>query len=700
MHFWIPAKPLKLDLPSLPPQAPARPKKLEMHGKVRIDPFHWMRRAHKTTLIDYLQAENAYAAAAMAPLKPLQDALYSEMLGRIQEADLSVPVRFGEWMYYSQTRQGSQYAVHLRRRIVDGRWEDSPEEILLDENLEAAGHPFYEVGDYEVSPSGRYLAWAEDIRGDRSYRLRVRDLVRGKDHSLRRAGVVSLAWAEDETEKGLTLFFVTEDRQTHRANQLWRQHLAEKTPTPLYEERDERFSVYIAKTRSRHLLILNTTSHTTSETRILPAATPTGRWRLVQRRRAGVEYEVDHHSDSLYIRINDTGENFRLIKTPLDAWDKEHWQEVIADRPDIVLEGVDIYRDWLIATERKSGVPSLAVTHLASGDTHEIAFADPTYVVDLDDLPEWDTAGLRYVYESLTTPDSIYDYDPLTRTATLLKRQPVLGDFDPACYVSRRIEAIAEDGTRVPVSLVHHCDTRLDGSAPLWLEGYGAYGVVNDPWFSVTRLSLLNRGWVFAIAHVRGGGDLGQAWHEAGKLEHKPRSFSDFIACARALIDAGYTRAGRILANGGSAGGLLIATALNQAPDLFGGAILEVPFVDVVTTMLDPSLPLTVGEYEEWGNPARRSDYARMLAWSPYDNLEPRPYPPILLEAGLHDTQVMIWESAKYVAKHRMLRTDSNPLLFLTSMQAGHGGASGRYDALHERARQLAFALSILPTAT
>lgn len=687
---------MKLDLSPTPPLATVRPKKLEAHGKVRIDPFHWMRRARKSGLIDYLLAENAYAETVMAPLAPLREQLYTEMLGRIQETDLSVPVRFGSWMYYSQTRQGSQYATHVRKRIENGIWEDSPEEILLDENQEASGHAFYEVGDYEVSPSGRYLAWTEDIRGDRSYRLRVRDLVAGKDLPQRHNGVVSLSWAEDEDNSGLTLFFVTEDRQTHRANQFWRQHLRERTPTPLYEERDERFSLYVAKTRSQQFLILNATSHTTSETRILPAANPGGRWRVVLRRRAGVEYEVDHHSNSLYLRINDEGENFRLIQTPVDAWGREHWQELIADRPGVVLESVDFYRDWRIATERKGGVPSLSVTHLASGETHEIAFADPTYVVDLDDLPEWETPRLRYVYESMTTPDSIYDYDPATRTATLLKRQPVLGGFEPGHYVSQRIEAIAEDGTRVPVSLVHHRDTALDGSAPLWLEGYGAYGVVNDPWFSLTRLSLLDRGWVFAIAHVRGGGDLGQAWYEAGKLANKPHSFSDYLACARILVTHGYTSAGRILANGGSAGGLLVAAALNQAPELFGAAILEVPFVDVVTTMLDPGLPLTVGEYEEWGNPARRADYLRMLAWSPYDNLQAHPYPPILLEAGLNDTQVMIWESAKYVARHRLLRQDANPLLFLTSMDAGHGGASGRYDALHERARQLAFAIDVL----
>jgi len=353
----------------------------------------------------------------------------------------------------------------------------------------------------------------------------------------------------------------------------------------------------------------------------------------------------------------------------------------------------------LIATERKGGVPQLSITHLASGDTHAIAFSDPAYVVDLEDLPEWDAPVLRYAYESMTTPDSIYDYNPLTRQATLLKRQPVLGGFDPAHYVSERISAPAADGTAIPISLVYRKDLARDGNAPLWLDGYGAYGIVNDPWFSATRLSLLDRGWIFAIAHVRGGGDLGQAWHEAGKLESKRNSFTDYIACAQMLIQQGFTSQGRILANGGSAGGLLIGAVLNMAPDLFGAAILEVPFVDVLTTMLDPSLPLTVGEYEEWGNPARKADYKRILGYSPYDNLATRAYPPMLVEAGLHDNQVMIWEPAKYVAKLRTLKSDTNPLLFLTSLEAGHGGASGRYDALHERARQIAFALAILGPA-
>lgn len=694
-----------LDLTALAPAAARKPRNLVAHKHVRTDEFYWLNKPRSAAARAYLEAENAYAEAVLAPTEALQESLYAEMLGRIQESDLSVPVRYGKWMYLSRTEQGSQYPVHLRKRIPDDGtpWEDSPEEILLDENREAAGKSFYEVGDYEISPSGRFLAWTEDTCGQRSYRLRLRDLVSGRNLRLAHKGVVSLAWAEDEDPQGLTLFFVTEDPKTRRACSLWRQHLREKSPTLIHEERDERFNLLVFKTRSRGLIVASSSSHTTSEARILPACHPNSRLRVLQKRRAGVEYEVDHHGDHLYLRSNDAGPNFRLLRAPSDGpthlrpgSPDSPWEEVLPHREDVVLEGIDLYRDWMIATERLDGVPRLSVTRLATGETHAIAFSDPACVVDLEDLPEWDSAVLRYTYESMTTPDSVFDYDPLTRQSTLLKRQPVLGGFDPAHYSSERIHAEAADGTQIPVSLVYRRGTVLDGSAPLWLDGYGAYGICNDPWFSATRLSLLDRGWIFAIAHVRGGGDLGQRWHEAGKLEHKMNSFTDYLCCARTLAARRYTREGRILANGGSAGGLLVGAALNMAPDLFGAAIMEVPFLDVVTTMLDPELPLTVGEYEEWGNPGRPADYRRMLSYSPYDNISPQAYPPILIETGLHDTQVMVWEPAKHVAKLRLMKQDDTPLLLLTSMEAGHGGASGRYDSLRERARQLAFALCCL----
>ncbi|HEX5125683.1 MAG TPA: S9 family peptidase [Rhodocyclaceae bacterium] len=675
------------------PAANQRPKRLTTHGHTRIDPFHWLRNTKNPATLDYLNAENAYADAVLAPTKALQEKLYQEMLGRIQEADLSVPVKYGEWMYYSRTEVGTQYAIHARRRIVASGWEDSPEEVLLDENAEAAGKAFYEVGDFEISPSGRYLAWAEDTHGFREFRLRIRDLHTGKNLRLTKRLAVSLVWAEDD----VTLFYVSEDAQTKRANKLWRHHLHEKTDTCIYEERDARFNLMVSKTRSRRFLMLSSSSHTTSETRILDAHKPTGRWRIILRRKAGVEYDVDHHGDRLFMRINDTGPNFRLVDMPLADWRRVSWHECVMHRDDAILDDVDLYQDWLVLSERIDGLPQLTITAFASGDTHRVAFDDPAFVVDLDDLPEWHSPRLRYSYESLTTPDSLYEYDPATQRSTLLKRQPVLGEFDPSNYISERLHARAADGTEIPVSLVYRKNFMRDGEAPLWLEGYGGYGICNDPWFSTTRLSLLDRGWVFAIAHVRGGGELGQRWHDDGRLANKINSFTDHIACAEMLIARGYTSAKRILAQGGSAGGLLVGTVLNLRPELFGAAIMEVPFVDVVTTMLDESLPLTIGEYEEWGNPQRNADYCRLLSYSPYDNLAARPYPPILVEAGLHDSQVMIWEPAKYVAKLRTL-TDctATPLLLHTNMEAGHGGASGRYSALRERARSIAFAIAAI----
>ncbi|MDQ8022127.1 MAG: S9 family peptidase [Moraxellaceae bacterium] len=685
------------DLTHTPPTAPRKPVTLSQHGHAREDAYHWMRQRDDETFLAHLRDENAYTDAVLAPLADLQDQLYAEMLARIQEDDSSVPVKLGAWMYYSRTETGKPYGIHVRKRIADdGSWQTAAEEILLDENAEAEGKPFYEVGDFAVSPSGRYVAWAEDTKGNRQYRLRVRDLSTGKMLRLKRERLTSIVWAQDDR----TLFYTVEEPRTERSWQLWRHTLGDAEDALLYTERDERFSLSLMKTRSDGFIVLTSGSHTTNELRLLPADRPRARWKRFARRRQNVEYELDHHSDRLLVRVNDTGPNFRLVEMPVDDWHRDNWRELMPHDDDVVLEGVDLWRDWMVTSLRVRGQQRLRVTVLASGESHDIAFDEPAYSVELEDLPEWESPVLRYEFESLTMPDATFDYDPLGRSATLLKRQPVPGGFDPAAYVSERIEAVATDGTRVPVSLVRHRDTARNGSAPVWLEGYGAYGIPTDPWFSPTRLSLLDRGWVFAIAHVRGGGEMGQRWHDGGRLVHKTNSFTDFVACAEALVAAGYTTQGKILASGGSAGGLLIATSLNLHPELFGAALLEVPFVDVVTTMLDPDLPLTIGEYEEWGNPQRLADYRRLLGWSPYDNLAARDFPPMLVETGLHDSQVMVWEPAKYIARLRELgvgaKTGRAPLLLRVNMDAGHGGASGRYDALRERARQIAFALAAI----
>ena len=685
-----PSPALDFSVPS--PITPRKPHRLTMHGHVREDPYHWLARRDSPAVLAHLQAENAYAEAVMAPLAGLREALYAEMLARIDEDDQSVPVQLGEWMYYSRTEQGLAYPIHARKRVVAGVWESSPEEVLLDENWEAEGKPFYEVGDFEISPDGNLLAWAEDTRGNRQYRLRLRDLARHKDLRISRQRITSLVWAMDNR----TLFYTVEDARTQRSFQLWRHRLGEREDTLLYTEHDERFSLSLMRTRSDGFLVLTSGSHTTNELRLLPADQPLGRWRVFARRRAGIEYEIDHHGERLLVRVNDTGPNFRLLEVPLADWRREAWREVMPHDDDVIIEGIDLWRDWQVLSLRIRGQQTLRVTVLATGEAHDIAFDQPAHSVEIEDLPAWDSPFLRYEFESLSTPDATFDYNPVARRATLVKQSRVLGGFDAAHYVSRRIEATAADGTRIPVSLVHHRDTPLDGTAPLWLEGYGAYGIASDPWFSGTRLSLLDRGWVYAIAHVRGGGELGQRWHDGGRLKHKPNSFHDFVACGEALVAAGYTRRGRILANGGSAGGLLVAASLHLQPDLFGAAILDVPFVDVLTTMLDPSLPLTIGEYEEWGNPQRAADYRRILAWSPCDTLDARPFPPLLVEAGLHDSQVMVWEPAKYVA--RLRERKGSPALLVTNLEAGHGGASGRYASLAERARQLAFALAACPT--
>ncbi|MFT3736494.1 MAG: S9 family peptidase [Rhodocyclaceae bacterium] len=688
-----------LDLSVTPPLATRKSRRLKAHGHTRDDPYYWLNQRKNPAVLTHLQAENNHADAALAPLAALRETLYTEMLARIEEDDQSVPVRLGDWMYYSRTEQGLAYPMHVRKRITAGEWAFSPEEVLLDENAEADGKPFYEVGDFEVSPDGSLLAWAEDTRGNRQYRLRVRDLAKGRDLRLRRERVTSLAWANDNR----TLFYTTEDTQTQRSFQLWRHRLGEREDALLYTEEDERFSVSLMRTRSNGYLVLTSGSHTTNELRLLPADQPDAPWQLFAPRRADVEYELDHYRGTLgnflLLRVNDTGPNFRLCITPADDWSQTAWRELLPHDDDVVIEGIDLWRDWQVLSLRVQGQQTLRVTSLTDGATHDIAFADPAHSVEIEDLPEWESPFLRYEFESFTTPDSTFDYAPLARQASLIKQVRVLGGFDSSQYRSARLEAIAEDGTRIPISLVHHRDTPLDGTAPLWLEGYGAYGISSDPWFSSTRLSLLDRGWIYALAHVRGGGEKGQRWHDGGRLADKANSFSDFVACGQALVAAGYTQAGRILANGGSAGGLLVAAALHLNPSLFGAAILDVPFVDVVTTMLDPSLPLTVGEYEEWGNPQHADDYHRLLTWSPYDTLDERPYPPVLVEAGLHDSQVMYWEPAKYVARLRERKGKDCAALLVTNLEAGHGGSSGRYAALRERARQLAFALAAIPVS-
>jgi oligopeptidase B len=606
------------------------------------------------------------------------------MLGRIKQTDLSVPVRDRGWWYYTRTEEGKQYPIYARKR---GSLE-APEEVTLDVNALAAGQPFMAVGAYTVSDDGTLLAYSTDSTGFRQYTLRVKDLRTGQVLPDRMEKVVSVTWAGD----GRTLFYTVEDhaKRSHRV----RRHVLGTDPArdPLvYEEADERFGVYVGRTRSRDWLVMSSGSHTTSELRVLDARTPAAEWRVVLPRKQDVEYDLDHHGDRFYLRINDTGRNFRLVSMPVASTAPAGWTEVLPHRPDVMLESADFFRDHWVASERANGLDRLRVTSLRTGRSHDVAFPEPVYTANLTGNPEFDTRTVRYAYQSLVTPQSVYDYDLDARSATLLKRTEVLGGYDPSAYASERVHATAADGTRIPISLVYRKGLRRDGSAPALLYAYGSYGSSTDPTFSSNRLSLLDRGFVYAIAHIRGGGDLGKPWHDAGRMANKMNTFTDFIAAAEHLIGERYTAKERLAIQGGSAGGLLVGAVTNLRPDLFRAVVAQVPFVDVINTMLDETLPLTVGEFEEWGNPKVAEQYRWMRAYSPYDNLERKAYPAMLVETSFNDSQVLYHEPAKYVARLRTLKADANPLLLVTNMGAGHGGASGRYDRLREIARGYAF---------
>jgi oligopeptidase B len=673
-----------------PPVAPKHSTILSKHGDKRVDDYYWLRHKQDPAVIDYLKAENAYAEAVTEPLKPFEDMLYREMVGRIQETDLSVPYQLRGWFYYSRTEAGQQYPILCRKSAAEG--EAAPEHILLDINKLAEGKPFMAIGAVALSEDDRLYAFTTDATGFRQYILQIKDLQTGKLLRMRRQRVTSVAWAADNT----TLFYTTEDKVTKRSNQLWKHVLGQKHNTLIYEEKDERFHLHVQRTRSRAYLMLSSSSHTASEVRYLPTSRPNGRWWLVLKRRANIEYDVDHHGDRFYLRINDTGRNFRLVSAPITDLRPGNWQEIVPHRPDVMLEDIDLFQHYRVLHERDKGLAQLVITDLDSGATHRIAFDEPAYSLSGEANPEWATHTFRYVYESMTTPDTVYDYNMATRERVLRKRRPVLGDFDPAYYVTERRTARAPDSAEVPVSLVYRQGISRDGSAPLWLEGYGAYGYPNDVYFSSNRLSLLDRGVIFAVAHIRGGGDLGKAWHDAGRMLNKLNTFTDFIAVAETLIRERYTSSDRLAISGGSAGGLLLGAVANMRSDLCQVVLMHVPFVDVLSTMLDASLPLTVGEYEEWGNPHSKQYYQYMRQYSPYDNIARQAYPAMLVKTSLNDSQVMYWEPAKYVARLRAMKTDTNPSLLVTNMGAGHGGASGRYDYLHEIAYDFAFVLDQL----
>jgi len=674
-----------------PPVAKAVHTENDINGGKLVDNYHWLRDKSNPEVAQYLQAENAYADSIMASTTALQQKLYDEMVSHIKETDVNVPYKYGDYFYYSRWEKGQQYPIYARKQ---GSVETA-EQITVDQNELAKGQPFMAIGAYEMSDDGNLLAYTTDNTGYRQYKLRVRDLRSGKDSEVIADRVGSVVWANDNK----TIFYSVEDEKTKRQYRLYRHVMGGETGNDqlVYEEKDERFSVGAGKSRSGKYIFMNIGSHTTSEGRMLDADHPEGEWKLIVPREQGIEYYPDHHGDQLLIRTNDKGRTFRLVTAPLNSPGKENWKEIVPTRSDVMLNDIEVFADFYVLVERENGLPQLTVVNFASGEKSRITYPEPVYTSGAQINREYKTSKFRYAYQSLVTPASVFDYDVEKHTSTLLKQTEVPGGYDASKYKSERVWATAKDGVKVPVSLVYRKDLKkADGSNPLYVYAYGSYGAILPVTFGSGRLSLLDRGVVMAFAHIRGGGDLGKPWHDAGRMMNKMNTFTDFIACTEYLVANKYGAHDKVIIEGGSAGGLLMGAVTNLRPDLFRVVISHVPFVDVMNTMLDASLPLTVGEYEEWGNPNEKPAYDYMVKYSPYDNLKKAAYPAILVKTSFNDSQVMYWEPAKYVAKLRTLKTDKHVLLLKTNMAAGHGGASGRYEHLKEIAFDYAFMLTQL----
>jgi oligopeptidase B len=664
----------------------------QIHGALLTDDYAWLRDKQDPEVTAYLEAENAYAEAFMAPLAGLREDLYQEMLSHIKQTDVTVPFRDGDWWYYTRTQEGSQYAIHCRKRGS----LDSDEQIILDGNQLAQSHAFFAIGATDITDDGRWLAYSTDTTGFRQYTLHIKDLLTGETLAEEMQRVGSVVWAADNK----CLFYTVEDEEQKRQFQLWRHTLGTQHSEDvlIYQDDDERFNLGAGRTRDGKFIILESASHTTSESWVLPAVQPEAAFSLISPREDEHEYSVDHRNGLWFIRTNDRGRNFRLVTAPVATPSREHWTELVPHRDNIMLEDVDLFASFFVATEREDGLPRLRIWNFSNdgpqaAQTAEIAFPEPAYSAHPHINRIFDTTTFRYAYQSLVTPSSVYEYNIAARSSTLLKQVEIPGGFDRTLYASERVHAIAPDGVQVPVSLVYRKDKREAAGNPLYVYGYGSYGYSLPLGFSGNRLSLLDRGVVMAYAHIRGGGDLGKPWHDAGKMLVKRNTFTDFIAAVEHLTSMKYGDPARVAIEGGSAGGLLMGVVVNLRPDLFRAVVSHVPFVDVMNTMLDATLPLTVPEYEEWGNPNESDYFHYMLSYSPYDNLKAASYPAMLVKTSLYDSQVMYWEPAKYVAKLRTLKTDNNPLLLVTNMQAGHGGASGRYDYLKEIAFDYAFLL-------
>ena len=670
-----------------PPVAKKDPHTTEINGHTLVDNYYWLRDKPNPEVRSYLEAENAYTDSIMKPTEPLQKKLYDEMLSRIKETDVDVPYLQDGYWYYSRTEAGKQYAIRCRKKGS----LDAPEQIVVDVNKLAEGQKFMSLAEFEPSDDGNLLAYSTDNTGFRQYDLHVRDLRTGQDLPDHVAKTGSIAWANDNK----TIFYTVED-SAKRQYRVYRHTVGTTGPDDLiYEEKDERFDVDVFKTRSHGYLFIRCASHTTSEARYIPADQPQAAFKVLEPRRQDVKYEADHNGNNFYILVNDTGRNYRLVKTPVATPGKEHWQEVIAHRPDVMLNRVDWFKDFYVLHEREHGLPRLRVVELATGKSRNIEFPEPAYNTMSYMNAEYDTKKFRYVYMSFITPQSVYEYDMATGDSKLLKQKEVPGGYDRNKYKVEQLYATAADGTKVPISVVYAKTTKLDGHEPLYLYAYGSYGISMDINFNSNFFSLVDRGVVVAIAHIRGGGEMGKPWHDAGRMMNKKNTFTDFIDCAEYLLKNGYGDKQKLVIEGRSAGGLLMGAVLNMRPDLFHAAIVGVPFVDVINTMLDESLPLTVGEFEEWGNPKQKAAFDYMYSYSPYDNIEAKPYPNMLVKTSFNDSQVMYWEPAKYVAKMRALRKDDHLVILKTNLSpAGHGGASGRYDRIKEAAFDYSFILT------
>jgi len=668
-----------------PPMAEKKTKTTDIHGTTLVDDYFWLREKTNPAVMAHLKAEDEYAQAMMKHTAALQEKLYQEMLSHIKQTDRQVPYRWGNYFYYTRTEEGKQYPIYCRKKGS----VDAPEEIVLDENDLAKGQQFMSVDSFVPSDDGNLLAYSTDNTGYRQFTLQIKDLRTGQLFPERIERVNGIAWATDNK----TFFYVTEDPVTKRTDKFFRHVLGSEKSDLIYEEKDELFDIGVSRSRDKEVIFLDAVSKTSTEAHYLRSDDPNGTLKVILPRQTEHEYDVDHRNNTFYIRTNKGAKNFRIVTAPVDDPSEKNWKEFVAHRPAVKVEGISLFANHAVLSEWENGLQQLEVVDFKTDKRQRIKFPEPVYSAELSNNREYNTSVVRYDYDSLVTPSSVFDYDMNTGKTTLLKQQEVPGGFDRKNYKSERAFATASDGTKIPLSIVYRNGVKLDGSAPLLLYGYGSYGYSIPPTFNSNRLSLLDRGVIFAIAHIRGGSEMGEEWRLAGRMMNKMNTFTDFIASAESLIKMKYTSKDRLVIQGGSAGGLLVGAVTNMRPDLFKAVVSQVPFVDVLNTMLDASLPLTTSEYIEWGNPNEKAAFEYMKTYSPYDNIARKDYPAMLVKVSVNDSQVPYWEGAKLVARLRAMKTDHNPLLLKVNFGAGHGGASGRYDALRETAFNYAFML-------